>query len=81
MEFSEIDHNCYTNEDIDYMIGMIKNNIKDFNRGNTLKLCFEKTLNSIHKLCGELGLERLEERIYMHYADVILVDHFDIEKP
>ena len=42
---------CYTNEDIDYMISMIKNNVRDFEKGNTVNLCFGKTLSSIHKLC------------------------------
>ena len=42
------------------MITLIKNNVRDFERGNTMNLAFNKTLSSIHKLCTELGLEKLE---------------------
>jgi hypothetical protein len=67
--FSEINESCYSNEDIDYMINMIRNHPKDFEKSNTISNTFTKTLNSIHQLCGELNLHKLEDRIYLHYSN------------
>eukprot|EP00347_Sterkiella_histriomuscorum_P017507 403349079 len=59
----------YSNEDIDYMINMIRLNEKAFEKSNTLSQILNKTLNTITRQCNDLDLDKVAIKIYYHYAD------------
>ncbi|CDW88018.1 UNKNOWN [Stylonychia lemnae] len=63
------DNSLYSNEDIDYMINMVRLNEKAFERSNTLSQIHNKTLNTIQKLCSDIQLDKVAIKIQFFYAD------------
>eukprot|EP00347_Sterkiella_histriomuscorum_P008502 403344858 len=64
-----VDATVYSNEDIDYMINMIRLNEKAFEKSNTLSQILNKTINTITRQCNDLDLDKVAIKIYYHYAD------------
>lgn len=70
------DENLYANDDLDYLISMVRLNEKSLLKTNSLKIIHDKTMNTIRALCKELRLEKLADKIEMHYKEVrYFVDH------
>ncbi|TNV74253.1 hypothetical protein FGO68_gene16634 [Halteria grandinella] len=65
------DASLYTNEDIDYMINLVRRNestlIQKQWTATTLKQMVNKVLHTIRTQCEEMELLKLSEKIYLHY--------------
>lgn len=71
---SKSNASLYSNEDIDYMINMVRLNestlIQKQWTSTTLKQMINKVLLTIRTQCEELQLDKLSEKIYFHYHKV-----------
>ena len=51
------------------MITSIRHNPKEFDKSTTLNQMQAKAFSTIHKLCEELKLVNLEDKIITHYSE------------
>eukprot|EP00347_Sterkiella_histriomuscorum_P004151 403361559 len=64
------DGGLYVNDDIDYLINMIRLNEKSIEKSASLNMIYNKVLNTVRSICKELLLENLSTKISLHYEEV-----------
>ena len=72
--YSKTDASLFANEDIDYMINLVRLNegtlVQKQWTETTLKQMINKVILTIRTQCEELQLTKLAEKIYLHYHKV-----------
>ena len=68
--FSINDANLYANDDIDYLINMIRLNEKSIEKSKSINMIYGKAMATLKNLCKDLYLNKLGEKINSHYGEV-----------
>lgn len=60
----------FDNNDVDYVINMVRLNERNLEKSHTLNQMISKALHTINKQCKELSLDKIGDKIYFHYTSV-----------